>query len=300
MPTFTTPQPVALTVQFAAGSLLVDGSERNVTTIEVRPENPSSSADVEHAAATVVEQRGDEIVVIAPKSHGLFGRTPKLDIQIAAPRGTAASVNAQSASIEVTGELGRTAVNSASGDLRAANVAELSARMASGCVSCGRVDGDAEVTTASGDIRVETIGGRAVLATASGDVIVARVGSDVELRTASGDVSFGAIGGSMSARTASGDVAVATVWHGTVGFDSASGDISIGIAEGTTAWLDVQSLTGDVSSTLDAAEAPSDDAGTVTVRAHSLSGDIVIRRAPPRPEPDADRTTIDTQGGTSR
>jgi hypothetical protein len=299
MPTFTTLEPIALTVRFASGSLIIDGSQRDTTTVDVRPGNPSSSADVEHAAATVVEQRGDQIVVIAPDSGGWFARTPKLDIQVFVPRGSMATIDAKSASLELTGDLGGTVVTSASGDVRAAHVVELSARTASGDVWCHRVDGNAKVTTASGDIWIEAIGGRAELGSASGDVTASRVGGDVEVRTASGDVSLGTVDGSMSARTASGDVGVASVWRGNIAVESASGDVSIGIAEGTTAWLDVQSLTGDVSSTLDAADAPDGDTGTVSVRAHTRTGDVVIRRAPPRSQPEADHTTTDSWEGTS-
>ena len=56
MSTFTTPGPAALTVRFAAGRLVVntagDGESAATTTVEVRPANPDSTTDVEHAAAT--------------------------------------------------------------------------------------------------------------------------------------------------------------------------------------------------------------------------------------------------------
>jgi hypothetical protein len=42
----------------------------------------------------------------------------------------------------------------------------------------------------------------------------------------------------------------------------------------------VQSLSGSVSSDLDAADAPGDDAATVSIHAHTLSGDVHVRRAP--------------------
>ncbi|MEA2459987.1 MAG: hypothetical protein QOH90_164, partial [Actinomycetota bacterium] len=54
-----------------------------------------------------------------------------------------------------------------------------------------------------------------------------------------------------------------------------SGDIQIGVAEGTSVWMDVSSLSGDTNSYL----APGDGGGgaTLEVRASSLSGDITLR-----------------------
>ena len=85
--------------------------------------------------------------------------------------------------------------------------------------------------------------------------------------------------GSVTVRTASGDVRVGSVRRAAVEIDTASGDVEIGVAAGTAAWLDVQALSGSVSSALDAADAPDDDAETVAIHAHTLSGDVRVRRA---------------------
>jgi DUF4097 and DUF4098 domain-containing protein YvlB len=284
MTTFTTPGPAALTVRFAAGRLVVnavdgDGSAAT-TTVDVRPANPDSTTDVEHAAATLVEQRGDTIEVIAPSTKGWFGRSPRLDIRAAVPSHSRVDADVKSADVELLGQFGRVSITTASGDMSVGHAAELSARTASGDLACRSVGGDATVTTASGDARLDAVAGSAQVSTASGDVAVGRVDGDARVRTASGDVGLNHTGGSVSARTASGDVRVASVRSGTVQIDSASGDVEIGVATGTAAWLDVQSLSGSVSSDLDAADAPGDDAATVSIHAHTLSGDVHVRRAP--------------------
>ena len=74
-------------------------------------------------------------------------------------------------------------------------------------------------------------------------------------------------------------VIVIAVIAGTTQIDSASGDIWLGVAPGTTAWLEVQSLSGDVTSELQSAGAPDEDAPTVSIQARTLSGDVAIRRA---------------------
>ena len=157
MTSFTTPGPAALIVRFAAGRLTVrtsDGTEDSTTTVvDVRPANPDSAADVEHAAATTVEQRGDTIEVIAPTSKGWFGRNPRLDIRAVVPPHSRVDVDVKSADVQLAGDLGRVSVASASGDVAIEHADELQVRTASGDVSCRSVGGNASVSTASGDAR---------------------------------------------------------------------------------------------------------------------------------------------------
>jgi DUF4097 and DUF4098 domain-containing protein YvlB len=283
MKSFTTPGPAALSARFAAGRLTVrtvaDGDDATTTTVDVRPGNPHSETDIEHAAATVVEQRGDTIVVIAPPTRGWFGRNPKLDVRAVVPVGSRVDVDVKSADVELAGQLGRASTATASGDVTIDHVAELAARTASGDLTCRTVAGAASVTTASGDARLDAVSGSAELATASGDIEVDSVGGDARARSASGDVAIGRVDGSVTARTASGDVRIRSVRRGTVQIDTASGDVEVGVAAGTAAWLDAQSLSGSVSSTLDPTDTPADDSETVTIHTHSLSGDVHIRRA---------------------
>jgi hypothetical protein len=284
MTSFTTPGPAALIVRFASGRLTVgtadDADNATTTVVDVRPGNPGNATDVEHAAATVVEQRGDTIEVIAPTAKGWFGRNPRLDIRAVVPPHSRVDVDEKSADVQLSGKLGRVSVSSASGDVAVEHADELQVRTASGDVSCQSVDGDASITTASGDVRLETIAGSVELSTASGDVDVAHIVGDARVRSASGDIGLKEADGSVTVRTASGDIRVDSIRRGTTEIDSASGDVDVGIALGTAAWLDVQALSGTVSSTLDPTDAPGSDAETVSIHAHTLSGDIRVRRAP--------------------
>ena len=185
----------------------------------------------------------------------------------------------ESADVTLTGTLGAVDVATASGDVRAERAASFALAGASADVVCRQVDGDASIKTASGDVHLGAVGGDGHLAVASGDIEVASLDGSVEFKSASGDVTIGRAGRSVIGRSASGDVRVVSVGSGTVEADSASGDITIGIAAGVAAWLDLQSLTGAVSSTLDDADAPAAGDAAVTVTARALSGDIRIVRA---------------------
>jgi Putative adhesin len=284
MRSFTTTGPVALIVRFASGRLMVrtDDAEdgRTAASVDVRPGNPDSSADVEHAAATSVEQHGDTIEVIVPATKGWFGRNPRLDVRVIVPPGSALDVDVKSADVQLAGRLGRVEVSTASGDVALEHADELHVRTASGDVTGRSVGGNASVNTASGDLRLESIDGSAELATASGDIDVGSVAGEARVRSASGDVVVKAADGSAGVRTASGDVRIDMIRRGSVEIDTASGDVELGVAKGTAAWLDVQALSGKVSSTLEPTDAPADDADKVSIHAHTLSGDITLHRAP--------------------
>ena len=217
--------------------------------------------------------------MIAPAAKGWFGRNPRLDVRALVPARSRVDVDVKSADVQLAGQLGLVAVSTASGDVAIEHAAELQVRTASGDVACRSVDGSASVNTASGDVRVDVVSGSAELATASGDVSVSHVLGDARVRSASGDV--GPREGRRFGDRADG------VWRRpcrlrparAVEIDTASGDVEIGVAAGTAAWLDVQALSGSVSSALDAADAPDDDAETVAIHAHTLSGDVRVRRA---------------------
>jgi DUF4097 and DUF4098 domain-containing protein YvlB len=125
------------------------------------------------------------------------------------------------------------------------------------------VTGATSVQTASGDIEVEIARGNITLASASGDVTVAEAYGNVSANTVSGDQNHGA------------------VLQGNVAAHSVSGDVSIGVRRGSRVFLDCNTVGGDTRSELELApEAPAGNGPLVEIRAKTVSGDIVITRAP--------------------
>ena len=61
--------------------------------------------------------------------------------------------------------------------------------------------------------------------------------------------------------------------------ETSYGAIEVGIREGTAAWLDVSSGSGQVRNTLTASETPEQTEDTVKVRARTSYGNIDVRRA---------------------
>jgi hypothetical protein len=72
---------------------------------------------------------------------------------------------------------------------------------------------------------------------------------------------------------------VGEVARGSVVLGTATGDLDIGIADGTAAWLDVNTGFGHVRNQLDNATQPDETARTVEVRGRTSYGDITIHRS---------------------
>lgn len=278
MPTFPTPAPITLRVTIEAGRVSMEAGDRADTSVEVTPADPSNSTDVEGAEQTRVEHRVGTVVVEGPKQHGTFRRTPELIVRVGLPTGSHAKLATSSAGVDATGELGTVEVTTSSGDLNVDHAARLEAKTASGGIWCRAVEQDAVAQAASGDITVDSAGGRAQLGTASGDIQLREIHGDLRGQTASGDVLVGDARSPIVAKTASGDIALRSVRNGRISADAASGDIEIGVAEGTAAWLDVSSLSGDVSSDLDGTTQPEAGEATVELHARTVGGDIAISR----------------------
>jgi DUF4097 and DUF4098 domain-containing protein YvlB len=251
---FSTPEPPKLRVGLASGRVEIETDETAETIVEVE----ALRGDLDDLR---VEQRGREIVVENRKRISL-GRD-EYDVRIRVPHDADADLNVASADVRAHGRLGNVEVNTASGD-----------------VEIEHVTGDARVHAASADVRLGSIGGRADVNSASGDVALETVVGDVAVRTASGDVSVGAARAGMSIYTASGDQTIGSVTEGSVELKSASGDVQIGIKQGSRLWIDARSMSGDTSSELEILGAETSSEGPlVELRATSMSGDIRVVRA---------------------
>jgi hypothetical protein len=84
----------------------------------------------------------------------------------------------------------------------------------------------------------------------------------------------------------SGDQRVEAVLGGTVEANAISGDVYVGVRRGSRVYVDANTVSGSTSSEFDLSDAPADagepdpDAPMVEVRAKTVSGDIMLARAP--------------------
>jgi DUF4097 and DUF4098 domain-containing protein YvlB len=275
-----------LDIRLGAGEIRVETSDVQETTVVLEPlrDNDSSTAAVTNARVELRERAdGHEVVIDVRdrgKSLGIF-RGAEVLVSVTCPDGV--SVESKSGSADVTGggRFGSVEVETGSGEVEFGEIAgEARVNAASGDVMLGAIGRDARINSASGDVQVKSVGGDAKVNSASGDVIIREVAGELAVNTASGDVLVREARASVTVNTASGDQEIGSVAGGKVNLKSASGDLKIGIREGTNLWVDARSRSGEVRSELPVSDLPPEgEAPVVELRANTMSGDITVARA---------------------
>jgi DUF4097 and DUF4098 domain-containing protein YvlB len=282
--TFQTPGETRLDIRLGAGEVRLETAEVQETTVVLEPlrGNDASTAAVENARVELRDRgNGHEVVIdVRDRGRGIF-RNAEVLVAVTSPEATSIETKSGSADVEGRGRFGSVEVETGSGDVEFGEIAgEANINAASGDVQLSSVGGDAQVNTASGDVQIKQIGGKAKINSASGDVIIREVKGELSVNSASGDVLVREAGSSVGINTASGDQQIGAVVSGKVELKSASGDLKVGIREGTSLWVDARSRSGEVRSELPVSDLPPDGNGpSVELRANTMSGDITVSRA---------------------
>jgi hypothetical protein len=246
--TFQTPNPANIEVSIPSGDISVetDGTEETYVSVD------GDERLLEHIE---VHSNGDRVAIKLREkgkfgfSFGSFFGDGGLRVEVRAPHGSSVRVKTASADTELEGHFGALELNSASGDVRLR----------------GEIAENATIRTVSGDVELE------------------RVDGDLSVQCVSGDVRARAIAGSVDTKSVSGDIRLDALASGDVRFTSVSGDIEIGIAQGSLVDVDAGSTSGDLSSEVPlVTEPPSGEdtaAPTVVLRGRTVSGDVRIFRA---------------------
>lgn len=278
MHTFDTDGPTTVVVRTGTGRVTITSEDTPVTTVEVTALN---SAGQEAVAGTTLDQTGGSVVIDVPRRNGsMFRQSPQVGVTITCPRGSSLQVRAQAADVRATGSYATAELTTGSGDLVVEHVTDTARLKAgSGSVSARAVEGTLMITTGSGDVSVDQSGTTSTLTVGSGDISIGELRGEVVTKTGSGDIEVGVLAGSLQSKTGSGDLIVRRAAAGMVRATGASGSISIGIPEGTAAWLDLSTITGRVTQELGESEAPQGDQQRVQVTAHTVSGDLRVHRS---------------------
>ncbi|WP_448320008.1 DUF4097 family beta strand repeat-containing protein [Streptomyces sp. CO7] len=278
MPSFDTPAPISVTATVEAGSLQLTATDRSDTVVEVQPRDPKRDLDVRAADQTEVRFTGGTLTVRTPKS-GLFGRTGVVDVTVELPTGSHVDATGSWTQVLGEGRLGEVRVKTSAGDVRMDATGPLKLTASHGSITVDRVDGTAEITTSSGSLRAGVLDGAAVLKNSHGSTTVEVATGELRVSGANGDIDVRRSEDSVTATTAHGTLRIGEVVRGSVQLETSYGAIEVGVREGTAAWLDVTSTSGQVRNSLTASDSPEDAAETVKIRARTRYGNIDVRRA---------------------
>lgn len=276
MSRFDTPTPISATVDIIFGDIRFVAGDRIDTVVDVRPLDPSWDLDVTAAAQVTVEYANGRLLVKQPKLRNLWtSRYGSVQVVVELPTGSDVHGDTAKGQYVVEGVVGACQLRNASGDIRVEQAGGVRLKTTGGQVSVDHVTGHADVT-GNGDIRIRRIDGPAVVKNVGGHSWIGQVTGDLRANAANGAITVDLARAAVHAKTANGHIRLGELGAGTVDLYTATGQVEIGVPDGTTARLDAHTSMGRVRNTLRAAERSD---RTVTVRARSHGGDIVVRRA---------------------
>jgi DUF4097 and DUF4098 domain-containing protein YvlB len=282
--TFTTEGLVSINVENQFGLVVVTASDSQLTTVTIEADTGAAEELADNATVECRASAGrDKIRVKIPHTNGLkFLRRNGVSIHIETPIGADLDIKTASADVELNGSFGEVSVKSASGDVTADRVmGDMQVHTASSDLSVESVLGRLQFHTASGDMRSDRVEGGLVATTASGDIEVGSAYQRVEVRDTSGEIRLGDVLGDASIIGVSGDVRVLSCGAGRVQVRTVSGDVSVGIPQGTTFEIDAESKAGSVHSDipLESSMGTSGAGPDVSISVRSVSGDVLVERA---------------------
>lgn len=276
MPTFTTPDPIAATVEVAGARVRVTASDRTDTVVLVEPINEASRKDVKVAENTKVDFADGQLSV---KTTTAGDKGDSVAITIDLPAGSSLAAYLAYSAVHADGSLGASELHMASGRVQLDRIDALKADVASGDVTIGQIAGRADIDGAAFTLRIGEVDGTVGLSNSGGQVWIGHASADLELGSASSDFDIDRADGSVTASTASGAVRIGRMTNGQARLTNASGNIEVGISEGTAASIDVNSERGAVHNYLSPRGEPDPSDAKVSVFARTRHGDITIQRA---------------------
>jgi hypothetical protein len=275
MPTFATPGPIAATVEIAGAQVRVTANDRTDTVVLVEPINEASRSDVKVANKTKVDFAGGQLSV---KTTTPGDKSGSVAITIDLPAGSGLAAYLAHSSVQADGPLGRCELHLASGQARLDRIDALQASIASGEVTIGHIAGRADIDGGAFAMRIGEVKGTVGLSSSGGQAWIGHAAADLELSSGSGDFDIDRADGSVTATTASGAIRIGRLTRGQGKLMNGSGNIEVGISEGTAADIDANSERGTVRNSLPP-EDPATSGNRVAVHARTRHGDIIIQRA---------------------
>ncbi|MGS2619348.1 DUF4097 family beta strand repeat-containing protein [Micromonospora sp. LZ34] len=281
MPNFETPESISVTLELGVGYVRIAASDRTDTVVEVRPSDESDESDVKAAQQVRVDYTNGVLRITGPRARAFdFSRkTRSVDVSIELPTGSRVSADLQMGDLRCAGRLGECRLKTSAGNVSVERTGPLRLHTSAGHVAAEGVTGNAEISTGSGKVQIGEVEGTAVVKNSNGDTTIDAVTGDLRVRAANGDISVERAGAGVDAKTSNGTIRLGEVVRGSVVLGTAMGDLDIGIAEGTAAWLEVNTAFGHVRNLLENATRPDEADERVEVRGRTSYGDITIHRS---------------------
>jgi hypothetical protein len=253
----------------------VTASDRTDTFVLVEPIDTSSrSAKV--AENTLVDFADGQLSVMT-KTPG--DKNGSVAITIDLPTGSSLVAHLAYSGVNAEGSLGTSELHLASGQVQLDRIDALKANIASGEVGIGHIAGRADIDGGAFTLRIGEAEGAVEFSSSGGQTWIGHAAADLALSSASCDFDIERADGNVTAETASGAIRIGRVTNGKARLVNGSGNIEVGISEGTVASIDVTSERGAVHNFISSQGEPGASDPKVSVFARTRHGDITIQRA---------------------
>lgn len=276
MPTFDTPGPIAATVVVAGAQVRVTASDRTDTVVLVEPIDQASKKDVKVASKTKVDFADGQLSVKTTVSGDENG---SVVITIDLPAGSSLVAYLAHSDVHADGSLGECELHMASGRVQLDRINALQANIAAGEVTIGHIAGHASIDGAAFAMRISEVQHAVKLSSSGGQTWIGHASADLDLSSGRGGFDIDRADGSVTAKTGDGTIRIGRLTRGQAELLNGSGNIEVGISEGTAASVDANSERGSVRNSVPPQENLETSDNKVTVHARTRHGDIIIQRA---------------------
>ena len=274
MPAFDTPGPIAATVVVAGAQVRVTATDRTDTVVLVEPIDTASQKDVKVADKTKVNFTGGQLSVKTTDSGDKNG---SVAITIDLPAGSSLVAYLAHSSVHADGSLGECELHLASGQVQLDRIGALQANIAAGEVTIGHIAERATIDGAAFALRISEVGDTVKLSNSGGQTWIGHASADLDLSSGHGGFDIDRADGSVTAKTGDGAIRIGRLTRGQAELLNRSGNIEVGISEGTGARVDASSKRGSVRNSVPP-QNPDPSDNEVTVHADTRYGDIIIQR----------------------
>ena len=253
MPAFDTPEPIAATVAVAGAQVRVTASNRTDTVVLAEPIDKASRPDVKVANKTKVAFADGQLSVKTTVSGDKNG---SVAITIDLPAGSSLVAYLAHSSVHADGSFGECELHMASGRVQLDRISALQANIAAGEVTIGHIAERANIDGAAFAMRISEVKDTVKLSNSAGQTWIGHASADLDLSSAHGGFDIDRADGSVTAKTADGAIRIGRLTRGQAELMNRSGNIEVGISEGTAATVDANSKRGSVRNSVPPQENP--------------------------------------------
>jgi hypothetical protein len=280
---YDTPSPIKVTLEFDVAVVRINATTRTDTVVTLTPTSQGSSKDNRAAEDTTTSfnETTRELVVRGPKRLAILGpgrNSGSITLDIELPAGSAVHASGPMADYTCTGPLGDTRLSTSMGRISLAEATTARLKTSYGDVRLDHATGDVDVN-GCGRIELGDLDASATVKNSNGDISIDQVTGPVRATTANGEITIEQAGADVDASSAHGRIRLGEVTQGNVKLRTAAGDLAIGIAPDTAAWLDLNTTFGSVRNAMAETAGSGDARNTAQVRARTSYGDITVTRS---------------------